>query len=211
MSYHDIQVLRQKPAIFVGFVVALGLMIVTGLTTDSLVGRFLIVVCSSVLGGTITDLLIGSYWEGELEIDKDGNVDLDTLLRMDWKGPNDTVDGGWVTVVTPPVFLIFDFLFVNGGVSSIWVLNILILSMAIFYASLISSFTLVMLAGPFVLTPINSFRVQRVEKEQVQSAERTYTTERDVPDNKSKNTAKVGKDTTVKGANKSKPDKKRRL
>lgn len=37
------------------------------------------------------------------------------------------------------------------------------------------------------------------------------TTESDMPDNKSKNTAKAGKDTTMRGANKSKPNKKRRL
>lgn len=37
------------------------------------------------------------------------------------------------------------------------------------------------------------------------------TAERDTPDNKSKNTAKAGKDTTMRGTNKSKPDKKRRL
>jgi hypothetical protein len=37
------------------------------------------------------------------------------------------------------------------------------------------------------------------------------TVERDMPDNKSKNAPKAGKDTTVGTANKSKPDKKRRL
>lgn len=37
------------------------------------------------------------------------------------------------------------------------------------------------------------------------------TAEHDMPDNKSKNTSKAGKDTTVRGANRSKPDKKKRL
>ena len=37
------------------------------------------------------------------------------------------------------------------------------------------------------------------------------TAERDTPDNKSKNTAKAGKDTTMRGMNKSEPDKKIRM